>query len=819
MCVLLVALMTLLLPVTGWSATLNVPADHATVQAAIDAAGTGDVVVVQPGVYAEKIDFGGKAITVCGTDPSDLGIVKTTVINGGGAGSVVTFDSGETATSVLQGVKITGGAAAKGAGILCEGASPTIADCLLFENGDGTGQGGGIYCHNSSAVIERNDIEYNYALYGGGIYCESCSPVIRNNCIDGNEAQNGHGGNICLEAASPTIQDNDLTYGAAWGGYGGGIYCGNGSSPIIAGGDISESRGDDTIGGAFCIMSGSTPTITGVHVWYNNSKVGAALYCENATPTVQGCEFDSNSAREAGAHLYIKSCAPIIRNCVVWFGLAPQGGAIYLDNSTGALLENLTLTVNECKDALGTTGVVHGNGGSATLKNSIIAETVAGVGVFVEGGHALSVRYSDVFNTDGNYVGMANPTGANGNLSVNPRLSGDNHLQSVAGRWDKWSSTWETDAVHSRCIDAGDPTSAYANEPAPNGGRINMGAFGNTAEASKSAPPSLAWAGAAGFEADGVDPPSGDPDATTFTFQVEFTDATGAAPKSKRLFIDRREGTKWKTYKNLPLTKVSGDIGTGAVYSCTTTLDNEVVRYQFRFQSVNGTPVTGPPASWTQGPQLNGPPKLYWTGTSGYTADGVNPDSGATTTQFRFRALYLDGEGEAPSQCVLQLRRNGVLLNPKTMAAWSNGDYRLGKTFEKLVTFPNGGAIEYRFEFADADGAATGAPTGWMSGPTIGDGGTALLSGLTPAPTPAGAQVTFSLSGAANVTSTVLNLAGRPVRTLCSDRACEAGPNTLLWNAQSDAGLRVPNGTYLVRVTARTDDGAERSAAARVVVR
>ena len=42
------------------------------------------------------------------------------------------------------------------------------------------------------------------------------------------------------------------------------------------------------------------------------------------------------------------------------------------------------------------------------------------------------------------------------------------------------------DEAQAPCIDAGDPASAYANEPAPNGGRINLGCYGNTAHASKS---------------------------------------------------------------------------------------------------------------------------------------------------------------------------------------------------------------------------------------------------------------------------------------------------------------------------------------------
>ena len=38
----------------------------------------------------------------------------------------------------------------------------------------------------------------------------------------------------------------------------------------------------------------------------------------------------------------------------------------------------------------------------------------------------------------------------------------------------------------SPCIDAGDPKANCSQEPAPNGGRVNVGAYGNSAEASKS---------------------------------------------------------------------------------------------------------------------------------------------------------------------------------------------------------------------------------------------------------------------------------------------------------------------------------------------
>ncbi|MFH1359679.1 MAG: C25 family cysteine peptidase, partial [Candidatus Omnitrophota bacterium] len=40
--------------------------------------------------------------------------------------------------------------------------------------------------------------------------------------------------------------------------------------------------------------------------------------------------------------------------------------------------------------------------------------------------------------------------------------------------------------ISSACVDAGDPDSTYSNEPNPNGGRINLGVYGNTPEATTS---------------------------------------------------------------------------------------------------------------------------------------------------------------------------------------------------------------------------------------------------------------------------------------------------------------------------------------------
>ena len=93
------------------------------------------------------------------------------------------------------------------------------------------------------------------------------------------------------------------------------------------------------------------------------------------------------------------------------------------------------------------------------------------------------------------------------------------------------------------------------------------------------------------------------------------------------------------------------------------------------------------------------------------------------------------------------------------------------------------------------------------------------VSGLTALPTAAGAQVTFALAGPATVEARVMNLAGRPVKTLCRAKELQAGGNTLLWDATSDNGLAAPGGVYLVEVLARGEDGGQARALGQVRVR
>jgi len=146
-----------------------------------------------------------------------------------------------------------------------------------------------------------------------------------------------------------------------------------------------------------------------------------------------------------------------------------------------------------------------GAGASATIQNCIFYnDSALSKPIKLLSGAILNIRYSDFYEStdpielkDSNCVVNWGP----GNINLDPCFAqlgvrdlnepityypGDFHLKSQAGRWDPNSQSWVTDASTSPCIDGGNPGCPLGDEPSDaNNVRINMGAYGGTAEASK----------------------------------------------------------------------------------------------------------------------------------------------------------------------------------------------------------------------------------------------------------------------------------------------------------------------------------------------
>jgi predicted outer membrane repeat protein len=229
------------------------------------------------------------------------------------------------------------------------------------------------------------------------------------------------------------------------------------------------------------LLAQSNATITDC-VFDSNKGTGASLgggiYCQDSRIAVSGSRISNNSVGNAtGGGVYCGgSTNAVLQNCLIFGNSATVGSGVDAEQYSIVYLINCTITQN----GLTTIGIgkgVRSNGATVSVNSSIIwgngGTPISGLGL------GSSVNYSDV---EGSYAGTSN-------LSQDPLFvsvsAGDYHLQSTRGHYQ--SGAWVNDFQMSPCIDKGDPSISAVVEPAPNGGCIDMGAYGASPQASKGA--------------------------------------------------------------------------------------------------------------------------------------------------------------------------------------------------------------------------------------------------------------------------------------------------------------------------------------------
>lgn len=448
----------------------------------------GDTIRVQPGTYA-PIDYLGKDLLIQST--SGAAVTEIVGVPGCsiGACSVVTFQSGETLSAVLDGFSITGG----------EGTLLIPTDLA----------GGGIFFLDSSATIRNcriygNSLFGNWLCRGGGIGCLGTSSpevydcVIENNSVAGQDGGPHGGGGVSGGASlfGCTLRNN-LALGEVFIDGGGGGAQGAYLEDCVLEGNVAEGWGPPSCsapsivagGGAFdctlvdCLLNGNRVVVDTQFeaVVFGGYGGGAALssaddcvFVDNSivkemNVAVGGCGGSSSPLEMAGAGLYnanpwgssspspllVDDCT-ILRNTIgahLPGEVSRSGGALAADVRVSILAENeADMWPAGQFDLLERCTVVNHDGpvGSAAVAATTIDSSILWQNTPISALAGSTVRYSAV---EGGYPGT-------GNIASDPLF-------------------WNVDALDvflkpgSPCIDTGNPGLSLD----PDGSAPDMGAL------------------------------------------------------------------------------------------------------------------------------------------------------------------------------------------------------------------------------------------------------------------------------------------------------------------------------------------------------
>ena len=367
-----------------------------------------------------------------------------------------------------------------GGGILILSSSPTLIDCTFTKNYADSGAGiyngrifGGPFGppvpdEPGNPKLINCKFVNNYASFnGGGMYNYGGNTKLFN-CIFSQNFTHGNGAGF--SGGSDVVLENCI-FTQNISGNGAGVSCGgtltncifiNNSAAVYGGG--MRSGGDD-IFLTNCIFSGNSAGYS-----------GGGLLSEHNKLILINCNFDGNKVYgespqvDTGGGCNISGDSTTMINCTFYGNWARQGCAIYKYSYSNLKLTNCILWGS-------------GNGIYQTgVKPDITYSNIQG-GWEGEG----NIEVDPLFTNPGYWADANDP-----NIIAEPDdpnaiwIDGDYHLKSQVGRYDANSESWVMDDVTSPCIDAGDPNSPIGDEPEPNGGIINMGAYGGSSQASLS---------------------------------------------------------------------------------------------------------------------------------------------------------------------------------------------------------------------------------------------------------------------------------------------------------------------------------------------
>jgi len=297
---------------TTWNVKADGSGDVPTIQAAVDAAGSGDEILVHPGSYTWNNQGTGTEFAlitfirgVGGFTMRSVGGPQSTVLNAQGQGRVLYFMAYNDVT--IEGFTITGG------------------NAPLFGDFDG----GGIIAHLCPVVVRDCIIKNNTARRGGGVWCGGVSTMNFIDCeISNNTAEEGAGI----------------------------LFVNSSTSAFVSGCVIKGNTAALRAGGVFAYNNALTFENT-IIAGNTAGTLGGAVYAYNVPPsTMNNCTMAGNTAHDTGGGVYVFAGTNLtLDNTIIAFNI--DGGPIYVDG-----LSTLSLG---CTD-------VYGNGGGDAIPAGVV---------------------------------------------------------------------------------------------------------------------------------------------------------------------------------------------------------------------------------------------------------------------------------------------------------------------------------------------------------------------------------------------------------------------------------------------------------------
>ena len=324
----------------------------------------------------------------------------------------------------------------------------------------------GVNARIFGSVFRDNRASKGAALAGGG----EVTLTIDQNVFEHNLGYGDHGGGLYINARSSKLVRNTFRGNATGvginGGWGGAVIVYSNSLSQRAKADFSFNVFTENvagIGGAVFVDDGATVTMSHDLLYRNRSYAvngslrGAAIY-------VDGTGYPGGGSTLTAEYV------TVVNNVYDDKGVpstSSVGGNVYVEGYSKATFANSIFWNNGDKAFY-----VEAGQNELTINNSIGASqcTSSSAGGFITASAALCKIGAGVFQPAAIHFG--------------DEAADDYHEKSAAGRFLK--GAWVRDAVTSPAIDRADPAVQVHNEPAPNGNRANLGAFSQTAEASKS---------------------------------------------------------------------------------------------------------------------------------------------------------------------------------------------------------------------------------------------------------------------------------------------------------------------------------------------